>query len=105
MRWQQLLELARDDRDAQQRVLDTALAALRQIDDPRLHACVVAAVPAARSLCELLDAFGVTVSDELAQELDRVAAGAESAWLSALRTRGVAPEPIGAAARLGVSAG
>ena len=105
MRWQQLIESARDDLDAQQRVLDTALAALRQIDDPRLHACVVAAVPAARSLCELLDAFGVTVSDDLARELDRVAVGVECAWLSEQPTRGSAAEPIGAAARLRISPG
>ena len=69
MRWLQLLASAEGNLDAQQRVLDTALAALRQIDDSRLHACVVAAVPSAQTLCELMDAFGVAVGDDLAQAL------------------------------------
>ncbi len=74
MRWLELLASAEGNLDAQQRVLDTALAALRQIEDCRLHACVVSAVPSAGSLCELLDAFGVVVADDLAQALGAGAA-------------------------------
>jgi hypothetical protein len=105
MRWLELLASAEGNLDAQQRVLDTALAALRQIDDSRLHACVVSAVPTAQSLCQLLDAFGVTVSDDLAQELGCLSLGVEGAWLAEQRTRAGATEPIGAAVHLQTSPG
>ncbi|HEX6720525.1 MAG TPA: hypothetical protein VF107_03100 [Burkholderiaceae bacterium] len=105
MRWPELLASAEGNPDAQQRVLDTALAALRQIDDSRLHACVVSAVPTAQSLCQLLDAFGVTVSDDLAKELDRVSLGVEGAWLAEQRARVDATDPIEVVARLQASPG
>jgi hypothetical protein len=93
MRWLELLAFADDDLVAQQRVLDTAIAALRQINDHRLHACVVSAVPTVRSLCQLLDEVGVAVSDDLVQELGIVSLGVEAAWLNEQRTRAGANEP------------
>jgi hypothetical protein len=103
MRWLELIASAEGNQDAQQRVLDTALAALRQIDDSRLHACVVSAVPTAQSLCQLLDAFGVMVSDDLAQELGCL--GVEGAWLAEQRTCVGADEPISVAVHLQTSPG
>jgi hypothetical protein len=97
MRWLGILVFADDDPVAQQRVLDTAIAVLRQINDSRLHACVVSAVPTAQSLCKLLDEFGVAVSDDLAQELGIVSLGVEAAWLSEQRTRVGANEPTAGA--------
>lgn len=99
MRWLELIAFADDDLVAQQRVLDTALAALRQLNDSRLQACVVSAVPTARSLCHLLDGFGITVSDDLAEELGIVSLGVEAAWLAEQRTRVVANESRTGAAR------
>jgi hypothetical protein len=105
MGWLDLLASAEGNFDAQQRVLDTALAALRQIRDDRLHACIVSAVPTTQSLCELLDAFAVAVSDDLAQELYSTSLGVEAAWLGEQRTRTGAAEPIGAAVHLQTSPG
>jgi hypothetical protein len=105
MRWLELLAFADDDLVAQQRVLDTALAALRQINDSRLHACVVSAVPTTQSLCQSLDTFGIAVSDDLAQELGMVSLGVEAAWLTERRARVDANEPMAGAVHLRPSPG
>jgi hypothetical protein len=105
MRWLELLASAEGNPDAQQRVLDTTLAALRQIDDSRLHACVVSAVPTTRSLCQLLDEFGVVLSDELARELGCASVDADGSVLTEHRARAGAAEPIEVVARLRVSPG
>ena len=85
MHWQELLTLADGDPVAQQAVLDTALAVLRQIPDNRLHASVVSCVPTPRSLCKTLDACGIAVADELAQDLGIVNLGVEAAWFAEQR--------------------
>jgi hypothetical protein len=100
MRWLEILAFADDDFVAQQRVVDTALAALRQINDNRLHACVVSTAPSARSLCQMLDDFGIAVSDDLAQELGVVHLGVEAAWLDEQRARVGANEPMAGAMHL-----
>lgn len=87
MRWLELLTLADGDSVARQRVVDTALAVLSQLDCTRLHACAVSSVPTPRSLCELLDAFGIVVSDDLAQDLGIVNLGVEAAWVSEQRAQ------------------
>ena len=87
MRWLELLTLADDDWVAQLRVVDTALAVLNQVNDTRLHACAVSSVPTPRSLCELLDAFGISVSDDLAQDLGIVHLGVEAAWVAEQRAQ------------------
>jgi hypothetical protein len=105
MHWLELLAFADDDLVAQQRVLDTALAALQQINDSRLHACIVSAVPTVQSLCQLLDTFGITVSDDLAEELGIVSLGVEAAWLAEQRTRVDVNEPMAGAVHLQPSLG
>jgi len=105
MHWLELLAFADDDLVAQQRVLDTALAALRQINDSRLHACIVSCVPTVQSLCQLLDTFGITVSDDLAEGLGIVSLGVEAAWLAEQRTRVDVNEPMAGAVHLQPSPG
>ena len=89
MRWVEFLRLADGDAAAQQTVLDTALAVLRQSDDRVLHASIVSCVPTLQSLCEALDARGIAVADDLAQDLGIVNLGVEAAWLAERQTRSV----------------
>jgi hypothetical protein len=90
MRWLELLAFADGDPVGQQRVLDTALALLHQVEASHLPGCVVSSAATVRSLCRSLDDFGITVSDDLAQELGIVSLGVEAAWLCA--------QPMGAGA-------
>jgi len=96
MRWLEFLALADGDPAAQQLVLDTALAALRQTPDGRLHASIVSAVPTLRSLCQSLDDSGIVVADELAQKLGVFSLGVEAAWLAEQAPRGGPMDEIAA---------
>ena len=105
MRWLELLAFADDDPVAQQRVLDTALAVLHPVDDSRLHGCVACSLPTVRSLCRSLDDFGITVSDDLAQELGIVSLGVEAASPSEPAMRAGADKPMTLAVHLRPSKG
>jgi hypothetical protein len=94
MRWLRFLTLADGDPAAQQRVVDTALSVVGQTDHSRFQACVASSVPTPQSLCELLDAFGIVVSDHPAQDLGIASLGVEAAGLVEQRSHGLRAEPV-----------